>query len=395
MFSAVSIRRSDRLRVAIICDYLEECWHSMDLVGELLINGLRRQEAGLVDAIQIRPEFRRYATRRSFLRANWSARNFDRLLNSHWLYPRYVKHLKPEFDIFHIIDHSYGHLVTSVFGSKAVVTCHDLDTFRCILQPNVDARSRLFRAVQRRKLKGLQCASGVICDSRWVRDQIVSFGLVPLNRLFVAPLAVPPEFSIDLDPTADRSMNELLGSSTADPFLLHVGSVAPRKRIDIVLKTFAGVKRLMPNMRLVRVGGRLTPPQKDLVKSLSIANSLVELPTLSRKELAALYRRAELVLLPSDREGYGLPIIEALACGTPVLVSDLPVLREVGEDAAEYAPVGEIDGWIDRALSLLEAKQSEASGWKQRQQRGIELTSHLNYISYGQQILRLYKSVLS
>ena len=67
-----------------------------------------------------------------------------------------------------------------------------------------------------------------------------------------------------------------------------------------------------------------------------------------------MYRHAALVLLPSDAEGFGLPIVEALACGAAVLASDLPVLREVGGAAAIYRPVGEVASWAEMVCRSLD-----------------------------------------
>ena len=66
-------------------------------------------------------------------------------------------------------------------------------------------------------------------------------------------------------------------------------------------------------------------------------------------ELRALYRGAEVFALPSRHEGFGLPVLEAMAQETPVLCSDLPVLREIAGDAATYVPVGDVDVWADAA----------------------------------------------
>ena len=69
--------------------------------------------------------------------------------------------------------------------------------------------------------------------------------------------------------------------------------------------------------------------------------------------IAVLYRAARLVLLPSEAEGFGLPLIEALACGAPVAASDLPVFREVAGDAASYFPVGDVPAWAEGVSRLL------------------------------------------
>ena len=93
-----------------------------------------------------------------------------------------------------------------------------------------------------------------------------------------------------------------------------------------------------PDVRLVRVGGPFTAAQDARIDALGLRRHIRVLPFVERPVLAALYRRAALVLLPSEREGFGLPVVEALACGTPIVASDLPVLREVGGTAAEVLP---------------------------------------------------------
>ena len=84
-----------------------------------------------------------------------------------------------------------------------------------------------------------------------------------------------------------------------------------------------------PTARLLRVGGRSPAEQEALAARLGITGRTRVLPFLSRETLHAVYRRAALLVITSDREGFGLPVLEAMAAGLPVLARDLPVLREV------------------------------------------------------------------
>jgi glycosyltransferase involved in cell wall biosynthesis len=84
----------------------------------------------------------------------------------------------------------------------------------------------------------------------------------------------------------------------------------------------------------------------------------VQLRGLDRTTLAALYQQAALVLFPSAAEGFGFPVIEALACGTPVIASDLDVLREVGGEACVYCTVADIPQWVETVCGLLDRPQS-------------------------------------
>src|SRR5262249_43071950 len=77
-------------------------------------------------------------------------------------------------------------------------------------------------------------------------------------------------------------------------------------------------------------------------------------PHLSRSALAALYHSAELVLVPSEREGFGLPVLEALASGAAVVASDIPPFREVAGDAVTYCPVADVEHWGRTVTALVE-----------------------------------------
>jgi glycosyltransferase involved in cell wall biosynthesis len=366
----------------------------MDLQGELLREGFRQRQLFQVDVTRIHPRFKRILTASPQLKRSSRAFNIDRLLNRFWFYPIYLGKLRDEFDLFHVVDHSYGHLVNALRRAKTVVSCHDLDSFRCILEPQQERRPFLFRAMTRQILKGLQRANVVVCDSRWTRNEIVRYDLLPAERLKVVPAAIAPEFSQTSNAEADRTVDKLLGDIVAHPLLLHVGSTIPRKRIDVLLKVFAGIHRELPNTRLIRVGGPFNREQIALLKSLSIQDLVLQLEGLPRDVLAAVYRRARLLLLPSEREGFGLPLVEAMACGTPVLASDLPVLREIGGDAVEYCAVGDIAQWTDRARSLLISSDHDSTGSSVRRRRSIEIASHLACSTYAEKILNIYTELL-
>jgi len=84
------------------------------------------------------------------------------------------------------------------------------------------------------------------------------------------------------------------------------------------------------------------------VERLGIDDALLQPDRLDRVTLAGLYRRAEAVLLPSEAEGFGMPLVEALACGARVFASDLPVFHEVGGQAVLYCPVGDVEVWAEQ-----------------------------------------------
>jgi glycosyltransferase involved in cell wall biosynthesis len=90
------------------------------------------------------------------------------------------------------------------------------------------------------------------------------------------------------------------------------------------------------------------------VDRLAIGAALIQPPKLDRTALAGMYRRASAVLVTSDAEGFGFPVLEALACGARVVASDLAVLREVGGDAALYAPTADVAAWTATVRGVLD-----------------------------------------
>jgi glycosyltransferase involved in cell wall biosynthesis len=325
----------------------------MDLVGDMLASHLTRDCAGSVAAVKVRPSMVRRATRLPGVGRGGAAWNADRLANRFVDYPRALRALRGAVDVFHVVDHSYSQLVHAVPPGRAVVTCHDLDTFRSVLEPEREPRSWAFRRMTRRILEGLRGAAHVACVSEAVRDELLGFGLLPPERVSVVPNGVSTVFSHEAAPEADRAAAALLGAA-GGPEVLHVGSTIPRKRIEHLLEVFARIREAHPGARLVRVGGPLTEAQARQALALGVHGAIAELPFVDAAVLAAVYRRASLVLLPSAAEGFGLPLAEALACGARVLASDLPVLREVGGPHAVFCPVGDAEAWTAAARALLE-----------------------------------------
>lgn len=385
-------------RLAVICDYREENWPSMDLVADMLLGELEKDYSDRIAATRVCPPMRRrLARQRSDVRGQRTVKSFnaDRFLNRFWDYPRYVQRLRNEFDLFHVVDHSYGQLLHELPAARTIITCHDLDTFQCLLNPSQDRRSFLFRKMMKRTLSGFQRAARVACVSAATRDELLKHKLVDPARAVVVPNGVHPSCSPAADSLADREGARLLGESSVDASeILHVGSTIPRKRVDVLLKVFAAVRNEFPAARLVRVGGAFTKEQHQLIDSLALGNSIVVLPHLKRNVLAAVYRRAAIVLLPSEREGFGLPIVEALACGTPVVASDLPALREVGGEAVTYCPVANLSSWHEAVTQLLAERNLDPERWNERRSAGISHAAKFSWSRHTESMVELYLSVL-
>jgi glycosyltransferase involved in cell wall biosynthesis len=381
-------------RLAVICDYREENWPSMDLVADMLLHNLQQDHASVIVATRLAPPLRRRFTRSGT--ESGELFKADRLLNRFWDYPRTLRRTRAEFDLFHIVDHSYAQLTHELPPERTIVTCHDLDTFRCLLNGTTERRSLLFRKMTGRIMSGLGKAARVLCDSIATRDELLAYGLVAPERAVVIQNGVHPSCSPEANALADEEATRLLGRVREDaPDILHVGSTIPRKRIDVLLKVFAVVRKDFSAARLVRVGGSLTSEQMRLAKQLDIGGAIVTLPHLDRDVLAAVYRRAAILLQPSEREGFGLPVVEALACGTTVIASDLPVLREVGGDAAAYCAVGSLRSWTESVTRLLVERLEQPQQWSARREAAIAQAAKFSWADYARKTVAVYQQLLS
>jgi glycosyltransferase involved in cell wall biosynthesis len=365
----------------------------MDLVAQVLMEKLQARHAWEIEATMIRPAFRRRFTRTKAMRSSASMFNVDRILNRFVDYPLAVRRCRNQFDIFHLTDHSYSHLVHHLPGECTVVTCHDLDSFRCILEPALERRSLPFRMMTQRIVDGLRNATAVACVSEATRQQLLRSQLVPAERTTTILNGVDELFSPGGAETNYREAERLIGPVRPEAIeILHVGSTIPRKRIDILLRVFAGIRKYYPAARLNRVSGPFTASQNALLRQLGLENATKVLPFIPAGALAALYRRAALVLITSEAEGFGLPMVEAMACGATVVASDIPALREVGGDAALFAKPGDVDDMVRLALGVLHDQETDVAQVSRRE-RAIANARRFSWIACAEQYAALYQRV--
>ena len=368
----------------------------MDLVAERLDYHLRTDHASTVALTRLCPPLVPRLSRVPGVAARGIGWTGDRLLNRYLDYPRWLRRnrVAERFDLFHVVDHSYAHLVHHLPAGRSVVTCHDLDAFGGVIDPLGSGRRLLLRSLARYTLDGLAAAGRVVCDSRAVRDELLTHRLVPADRVMVIPNGVHPSRSPDADTAADAAATALLGAPSREVReLLHVGSTIPRKRIDRLLRVFAGLTQSAPRTRLVRVGGPLTPVQQALANELGLERRISTLPFLEHPVLSAVYRRAALVLLTSDAEGFGLPVVEALGSGTPVVATDLPVLREVGGEAVSYCRPGDLRHWVETVAGLLRERDGEPARWTRRRETGLRHAARFSWRTYASETVRVYEGL--
>ena len=385
---ASSHRLPARVRVAVLADMLEERWPSMDLVADSLVREFTAQPELGIDPLLVRPRLLRVTE--PWRRAADAIPTKERVLNRFWLYRRSLPRAA-QADLFHVVDHSYAHLVTHLAPAQSIVTCHDIDAFADCGQASGRA-SGLPAFLVRRLIGGLQQAAMIVCPSESTAEALVGSGLTSRSRVAVV------HNGVDIAPVpalrATEVTRDILGAAGHSIDLLHVGSAIPRKRLDILLEVFARVGRVVPAARLIRVGGPLTAEQETMATRLNVRHRIVVLPSVDRETLAAVYSRAALLLTTSEREGFGLPIVEAFAAGTPVIASDLPVFREVAGEAATYVPLEDIDGWAEQIVSHLIERGEQPDAWRRRQLNAMRRGALFSWSRHAREVAAVYRRVL-
>lgn len=241
------------------------------------------------------------------------------LLNSYYNFPRRV--LKG-YDLYHFSSQMMGASVRH--AAPAVVTVHDLIAVR--LRRN---HPGLSTALRRRHLRALVGARGLIFISEYSRRDFLSAYEYPEARTCVVPHGVSPAFA-PRDRTASR---RALGLEPGRPVLLHVGSEERRKNVEALLDAMARLVRRRPDLLLIRVGGPSARSRRRIARH-GLERHVRYLPGLPEDQLVAAYSAADLFVFPSSFEGFGLPVLEAMRAGCPVIAARATSIPEVTGDAA-------------------------------------------------------------
>lgn len=206
-----------------------------------------------------------------------------------------------------------------------------------------------FRAIDRPFWRLLLGASArrsrrLIAVSEATRDDLVRFYRLPPERIAVVPHGV------------DQRLFDLAAARAPKPFLLCVSTLHPHKNLDRLLDAFAQWRAARPQFRLVLAGlkGFHTGPVEERIRALGLAEAVRVTGWLPREELYELFRTAWAFVYPSTFEGFGMPVLEAMAAGVPTACSDIRPLKDIAGDAAlRFDPLdtAALVGVLDRLAS--------------------------------------------
>lgn len=243
-------------------------------------------------------------------------------------------------DVNHIVDHGYAHLTSALPRGRTIVSFHDAVVLKV---PGVGWQTKL---AFRRGLRAMRGAAQVVCDSAAARTDLLALIDLPEERVHVIPLGIDESFR----PPADReALRRRLGFS--GHVVLMSGHTQGYMNIERMLRAVATViVRHGIDLTLVKVGVPFTPDHMKLISELELGDRIQIVGRVPAAELPQYYQAADLLFYAPLLAGFGLPPLEAMACGTPVVSSDRGSLPEIAGDAAVLVDA-EDDGAMAQSIA--------------------------------------------
>jgi glycosyltransferase involved in cell wall biosynthesis len=292
------------------------------------------------------------------------------------------KNRKKKFDIYH-----EPSILPLRFDGPTVITIHDLAWIR---HPETHPVQRV-RALNRYFEKGLGQAHAIITPSRFVKNELIELFSVPAELIYTIPLGVEPQFK-PMQVNQTRSLLDRRGLRHGQ-YILVVGTMEPRKNIALVVRAYLQLPkklRIAYPLVLVGINGWCNTMLMRQLDPLISSGEVRQLGYVPRSELAVLMAGALTLVYPSIYEGFGLPILESMACGVPVISSNTSSLPElVGDTGVLIKPED------DHALKVALLRMVNDEHWRLSQSKKSWLRAQsLTWSRCADSTIDVYRTIL-
>ena len=355
---------------------------SMDVYADGLIGGLKtvRPDWEIVELAPIVSNIKRSSI----------LTGITKYYERYWHYPHQLK--QQDVDIFHIVDHSDGHLLywLNKLPQPKIITCHDLIN---LTHPETFKGHSIFPLVSMTSwnfaVKGMQYADRIIAVSSNTAKDITKHLHIPEKSITTVFNAVDSQFNPISQSEIDfyRKKRNLTNREFC---LLNVGSNNLRKNISLVLKAIAILKGRNLPIHFWKTGADFNPEQKSFIAANDLTGCVTYLGKPDRKELIKIYNAADVLVAPSFYEGFGLTILEAMACGTPVITSNVTSLPEVAGDAAILINPTEVEEIVTAVLCLRAEPQTRQT----LIDRGLSRVKQFTWEKTASRVAEIYNQTL-
>jgi glycosyltransferase involved in cell wall biosynthesis len=296
-------------------------------------------------------------------------------------YQRMVKRSIKKDNIQHLTSQELGYLLNTIPTDKALINCHDL-----IPWVYDQDHSRRWK----HNLEGIKKAQRIITVSEFSRGEIIRHLDYPAEKVEVISDAVDHNRYHPQVEAVDRSR---WAGSDEDRYLLYVGSETPRMNLKVLLEALAKLKNLIPGVKLLKIGEPQSYGAREVllkqVQDLELEKEVIFLGYVEEDSLPGFYRAADVLVYPCLYAGFGLPPLEAMACGTPVVTANTTSLPEVVGDAAlMFEPHG-VDELVTKLYEVLTYHDLKAKLIK----RGLERARMFSWDESAEKTRRVYEQL--
>jgi glycosyltransferase involved in cell wall biosynthesis len=310
-------------------------------------------------------------------------RGLNGLLWSHTYFPYRVR--KEKFDVVH----SPAFVVPFICPCPSVVTFYDVTHLK--FPEDFESRWRSYLNVV--LPISLRRASAIICISEHTRSDLLKHYKVPESKVHVVYCGVDSA-RFHQGAALDREWAASIG--LRQDYILHVGAFSRRKNIPMLLRAVASLKAKgkFNNLQMVLAGPELSVLSgaaeiREVIKEHGLQNTVVFTGHIPDGQLAGLYAGARILAFPSLYEGFGLPVLEGMAVGTPVIASNSSSIPEVAGDAAVLVPPEEPEMWADAIQKVIE----NASLAAELRYKGLAQSRQFSWQRAASETLDVYREV--
>ena len=356
---------------------------SMDVYANGLVSGLKK----ICPSWDIRQLSPHPVDRHSNSLTLRVQKNYERF----WRFPQLIKH--QEADIFHVIDHSEAHIVSWLKGSgkPTVVTCHDL--INLFYKENLSNSVKIpmiSHGMWLRSVKSMKDAEHIIAVSHTTAQYTHELLNIDFKKISVVPNAAEASFRV-LSENTIKKCRQKLGLLENEVCLLNVGSNHPRKNIITILKAVKAIKEKGISIKFIKAGANFTDEDSDFISKNKIENEVVYLGQPEKSSLVEIYNAADVLVAPSLHEGFGITLLEAMACGTPVITSNVSAMPEVVGNAGILIEPTQSNQIVNAVLSI----HSSTVYREQLVEKSLARAASFGWENTAKEVARIYEKVIT
>lgn len=229
------------------------------------------------------------------------------------------------------------------------------------------------------KREAIKKADAVICISQTTAQDLTKYYSVPDSKIFVVRIGYDKIFRTRLVTKIDKMFDS--------PFILYVGKRNYYKGFDTLMNSFSQWARKR-EIKLVVIGSSWSPAEVDLINKIDLNDHIVLLKGIDDNQLCDLYNQAEAFIYPSLYEGFGIPLLEAMACGCPIVASQIPSTLEVAKDIPFYFEPSDTTGLISALNQAVDAGRPS-----EKIQKGLSIVNQYSWEQTASQVLDVLRTV--